>query len=164
MSPDGCTIRFARASDVPEMSRLFAELGYDVPVEVLTQRLNAFHEAGEKAIVAEDASSPGDLLGLATLHLTPVLHRAGPVGRVSALVVDETMRGRGIGRALMQRAEQWAAERGCVLMEVTSNMRRADAHRFYETSGYERTSYRFAKVPRAAEAPLTDAVSHQTEG
>lgn len=136
------------------MSRLFAELGYDVPVDALVQRLQAFHAPGEGVLVAEDPSSPGRLVGTATLHLTPVLHRAGPVGRVSALVVDEAMRGKGIGRALMQAAEQWAAERDCVLMEVTSNMRRGDAHRFYEGLGYERTSYRFARVPRPADVPL----------
>jgi GNAT superfamily N-acetyltransferase len=130
------------------MARLFAELGYDMPAEILATRLAAFHDAGEKALVAEASSSSGRLVGTATLHLTPVLHRAGPVGRVSALVVDERERGHGIGRALMRAAEQWAAEHGCVLMEVTSNMRRADAHRFYERLGYERTSFRFARVPR----------------
>lgn len=140
------------------MARLFAQLGYEIPVDVLAKRMTAFHEAGEMALVADDASSPGHLLGTATLHLTPVLHRAGPVGRVSALVVDETRRGQGIGRSLMRAAEQWAAERGCVLMEVTSNMRRADAHGFYEGLGYERTSFRFATVPRTADG------LHMTEG
>jgi GNAT superfamily N-acetyltransferase len=146
--PGGYSIRFARATDVTELARLFGELGYDIPVDVLATRMAAFQDAGEEAIVAEDEASPVHLLGAATLHLTPVLHRAGPVGRVSALVVEERARGRGIGRALMRAAEQWAAERGCVLMEVTSNMRRADAHRFYEGLGYERTSFRFATVPR----------------
>jgi len=146
--PAGCTIRLARPSDVTEMARLFAELGYEIPVDVLATRMATFSDAGEVALVAENDSSPAHLLGAATLHRTPVLHRAGPVGRVSALVVDETMRGRGIGRALMQAAERWAVERGCILMEVTSNMRRADAHSFYEALGYERTSFRFARVPR----------------
>ena len=158
MSSTECAIRSAGSSDVAEMARLFGQLGYEIPVDVLAKRMTAFHEAGEMALVAEDPSSSGRLLGTATLHLTPVLHRAGPVGRVSALVVDETMRGRGIGRAMMRAAEQWAAERGCVLMEVTSNMRRADAHRFYEGLGYERTSFRFATVPRAGDASL-----HPTE-
>jgi GNAT superfamily N-acetyltransferase len=79
-----------------------------------------------------------------------VLHRAGPVGRVTALVVEASSRGCGIGRALMEAAERWTAEQGCVLIEVTSNQRRVDAHRFYEKLGYERTSFRFSRVPRAA--------------
>jgi len=149
------SIRFAHHADVPELMRLFIELGYEIPPGVLAARLEAFDRAGEKALVAADESTSGRLLGAATLHATPVLHRAGPVGRVTALVVDANHRGRGIGRALMEAAEEWAAEQGCVLMEVTSNQRRADAHEFYEGIGYERTSFRFARVPRAA-APSTD--------
>lgn len=146
-------IRPARMSDVPELVRLFSELGYEILPDVLAERLTSFHAAGERALVASDDSSPTRLLGVATLHATPVLHRAGPVGRVTALVVDAGHRGRGIGRALMEAAERWAAEQGCVLVEVTSNRRRADAHGFYEGLGYERTSFRFARVPRAALQP-----------
>lgn len=143
------SIRFARMSDVPELARLFSELGYDIPSGTLAERLSAFQGAGEQALVAADDSSPTRLLGVATLHVTPVLHRAGPVGRVTALVVDASLRGCGIGRVLMEAAERWTAEQGCVLIEVTSNQRRADAHAFYERLGYERTSFRFARVPRA---------------
>jgi GNAT superfamily N-acetyltransferase len=146
----GFSIRFARPSDVPELARLFGELGYDIPPATLAERLSAFHSAGEQALVAADDASSARLFGVATLHTTPVLHRAGPVGRVTALVVDASLRGRGIGRALMEAAERWTAERGCVLIEVTSNQRRADAHKFYEGLGYERTSFRFARVPGTA--------------
>jgi len=85
------------------------------------------------------------LLGVLTLHITPVLHRAGPVGRLTMLVVDESARGEGIGRALVTAAEAYFAERGCALVEVTSNKRRTDAHAFYERLGYQGTSERFAK-------------------
>ena len=146
------SIRFAEASDVPELARLFSELGYDIPPTELAKRLKTFHAAGEQALVASDIDSDR-LLGVATLHATPVLHRAGPVGRVTALVVDASVRGRGIGRALMSAAERWATELGCVLIEVTSNQRRVDAHKFYEGLGYERTSFRFARIPRASPLP-----------
>ena len=153
-------IRSARASDLPELVRLFSELGYEIAPDVLAKRWGAYTASGEQALVAADeGSSDGRLLGLATLHATPVLHRAGPVGRVTALVVDATLRGCGIGRALMAAAERWAAERGCVLLEVTSNQRRVDAHKFYEGLGFERTSFRFARAPRA-DAPPTATRDH----
>lgn len=156
-------IRPARASDLPELVRLFSELGYDIAPDVLAKRWEAFEGSGEHALVADEASQQGRLLGVATLHATPVLHRAGPVGRVTALVVDATFRGCGIGRALMAAAERWAAERGCVLLEVTSNQRRADAHKFYEGLGFERTSFRFARAPRADAEPTITATHDHTE-
>jgi ribosomal protein S18 acetylase RimI-like enzyme len=74
-----------------------------------------------------------------------VLHRPAPVGRISMMVVDEAHRGRGIGAQMVGEAERLLAEKGCGLVEVTSNNRRADAHRFWESNGYEKTSSRFAK-------------------
>ena len=156
------SIRSARASDLPELVRLFSELGYEIAPDVLAKRWGAYTASGEQALVAADASPNERLLGVATLHATPVLHRAGPVGRVTALVVDATLRGCGIGRALMAAAERWAAERGCVLLEVTSNQRRVDAHKFYEGLGFERTSYRFARAPRADAAPTLTASHDHT--
>ena len=46
---------------------------------------------------------------------------------------------------LVDAAEQWCRKKGCKLIEVTSNDRRADAHAFYRHMGYERTSIRFFK-------------------
>jgi len=65
-------------------------------------------------------------------------------------VVDVPVRGRGVGRALVSAAEEVLAGEGCGLLEITSNVRRADAHAFYERLGYERTSFRFAKVVASA--------------
>lgn len=139
---DSFVVRRADSSDVNELARLFAALGYPVTAELLGDRFHAYSTAGEHAFVAEGNDA---LLGALTVHTTPVLHRPTYVGRITALIVDESARGRGVGRALVAAAEQHLAERGCALIEVTSNQRRADAHAFYETLGYERTSLRFAK-------------------
>ena len=62
------------------------------------------------------------------------------------LMVDEALRGRGIGAVLVRAAEEALAEQGCHMVEVTSHARRTEAHRFYEQLGYERTSVRLAKT------------------
>lgn len=136
-------VRELHRTDVQHLIPLLAELGYPVDETTLAKRFDAFAEQGEKALVAE---RDGRIIGLLTLHVTPVLHRAGSVGRITTLVVEEAHHGQGVGRALVDDAERQLWEKGCVLIEVTSNKKRTDAHAFYEKLGYEQTSYRFAKT------------------
>ncbi|HEY7394363.1 MAG TPA: GNAT family N-acetyltransferase [Gemmatimonadaceae bacterium] len=135
-------IRDANAADVPALAALVAELGYPTPEATMAVRLDAMIDAGEKVLVAE---RDGDVVGLLTLHVTPVLHRPTAVGRLTALVVAERARGAGVGRSLVAAAEHILAARGCALIEVTSNQRRTDAHAFYQRLGYDVTSLRFKK-------------------
>lgn len=138
-------VREARAEDADALAGLLAELGFPAAGGEVAPRLHALIDAGELVLVAE---SDGLVAGLATVHITPVLHRPTCVGRLTALVVSELKRGQGIGRALVEAAERLVAERGCALIEVTSNRRLADAHAFYERLGYEVTSLRFKKILR----------------
>ena len=143
-----CTIRDAVIGDAPEMARLLTLLGHPTSQDEIIHRWAAFSAGGSGALVAERPD--GALAGLATLHVTPVLHRPRPVGRITSLVVDTALRGQGLGRRLVEAAEAVLAAQGCGLLEVTSNLRRADAHAFYERIGYERTSYRFQRALAAA--------------
>jgi len=149
-SPPAFTVREAMPDDAAEVARLFGELGYPTPAEVMAERMRAYAAAGETALVADDgvARAGRRLLGVLTIHITPVLHRAGAVGRLTSLVVEESARGRGVGRALVAAAEARFEAAGCVLAEVTSNKSRADAHAFYERLGYVGTSFRFGKPLR----------------
>ena len=145
--PQSIAIRDASAADAAEVARLLALLGHTAPPGNHAARLAAHLALGERVLVASRspaASAP--LLGVATLHVTPMLHRAGPVGRITALVVDDDARGQGVGRALVDAAESQLATQGCPLIEITSNRQRTDAHAFYERLGYTATSFRFAKT------------------
>jgi GNAT superfamily N-acetyltransferase len=61
------------------------------------------------------------------------------------MVVASSARRQGIGRALIEAAEERMIQRGCGLVEVTSNVKLRAAHAFYAKMGFERTSHRFAK-------------------
>ena len=136
-------IRSASAADAAGLVPLLAELGYPTREAVLATRLAKLVRGGESVFVAEER---GALLGVLTVHVTPVLHRPRPVGRLTMLVVASHARGRGVGRALVTHAEGVLAASGCGLVEVTSNQRRSDAHAFYARLGYEVTSLRFKKA------------------
>jgi GNAT superfamily N-acetyltransferase len=144
MSVPTVNLRTATPGDAAEIARLLGMLGYPTEAASLATRWAKWRAGGSAAIVAGGLS--GALLGVVTLHTTIVLHRPKPIGRITALVVDESARGRGIGRALVAAAEGAALREGCGMLEVTSNMRRVEAHAFYEKLGYDRSSYRFMKV------------------
>ena len=140
----GMKIRNVKVDDAAQVTPLLEELGYEWRTEQVAQRIAAFLANGERGLVAEDAD--GKLLGLLTLHITHVLHRGGPVGRLTTMVVSESARGKGVGRALVDAGEEYLRESGCVMIEVTSNKSRTGAHAFYKALGYDETSVRFAKV------------------
>ncbi|GAB3374447.1 hypothetical protein GCM10027431_27000 [Lysobacter rhizosphaerae] len=140
MEPDSLPkVRPAEPGDSVALSELFGELGFPCSPHEVLDRLGA---AEDMALVA---TLEGRIAGVITTNVMPVLHRPMPVGRISALVVAQDNRGLGIGRVLVTAAEALLASRGCGLVEVTSNFRLERAHGFYESVGYEATSYRFKK-------------------
>jgi ribosomal protein S18 acetylase RimI-like enzyme len=74
-----------------------------------------------------------------------MLQYPSPILRVTALVVDRRARRRGVGKLLMEHAEQMGSAAGCEFVELTSAMDRAEAHAFYRGIGYEPNSLRFRK-------------------
>ena len=140
--PAPLRVREAMPRDAAALAGLIGELGYEVTEAEVRKRLAALRKGGEPPLVADRDG----IIGCLTWHVRIMLHRPRPVGRISMMVVTERARGAGVGGALIEAAEARFRELGCGLVEVTSNMKRMRAHAFYERRGYERTSYRFAKL------------------
>jgi GNAT superfamily N-acetyltransferase len=135
-------LRDARAADAPRLVELIRILGHEIDEKSLRKNITVMKKTGELPLVATLGKQ---VVGLCGVSARVMIHRAAPIGRISPLVVAEEAQGHGIGRMLVDAAEEWCRKRGCKLMEVTSNDRRAQAHAFYRHMGYERTSIRFAK-------------------
>jgi predicted N-acetyltransferase YhbS len=135
-------IRPAEPRDSAVLARLIGHLGYQVTADQVAERLATMQADGQVVLVAE---LDGRVIGCLSTSIMRVLHRPAPVGRISMMVVDEALRNRGVGAALVRAAERSLAERGCYMVEVTSHVRRTEAHRFYERLGYEHTSVRLAR-------------------
>ena len=137
-------IRDAQRRDIPQLARLFNELGHPIDEASISSNWDDWENAGNVAIVAEQAD--GSILGVITLHHMRVLHRPYLDGRITSLIVTASVRGQGIGRALVTAAESRLVEQGCELIEITSNAKLTETHAFYEHLGYAKTSVRLAKV------------------
>ena len=61
---------------------------------------------------------------------------ARPVGYVEGWFVAESHRGRGIGRALLQAAENWARQQGCREMASDADIDNTLSHRVHQASGF----------------------------
>jgi len=135
-------IREAKPSDAPRLVELIHFLGHEIDEKAVRRNLKALGKTGELPLVA---SLDKRVVGMCGVGHRIVIHRSAPLGRITALVVAEEAQRHGIGRMLVEAAEERMRDAGCKLVEVTSNDRRTAAHAFYRHLGYERTSIRFAK-------------------
>jgi GNAT superfamily N-acetyltransferase len=136
------TIRDAEARDAEAIAALLGQLGYPASADALPARLERLRIVGDRVIVAD---LDGAVVGLAQLHVSPTLEYERPAAKLAALVVDESRRGQGVGRALVEAMEAEARARRCELLFLTTAARREDAHDFYHRVGLEETGKRFAK-------------------
>ena len=127
--------RLAQTSDAAALNDLLQQLGYPQgDAETTAGRIQTWGD--DPASAAYVAEADGQVLGVIAVHTCPFFERAGSWGRIVALVIDEHARGKGVGGQLVAAAEEFAINRGCLRMEVTSNDRRTDAHAFYQARGY----------------------------
>ena len=134
------------AVDVKPVAALSVQLGYPVSeIELQDRFLRITATNGNGIFVA--LNNAQTVIGWMHVHVVDRLE-VGRYADIGGIVVAETMRGRGAGRALMLCAETWAREQGFDRVKLSSGAHRADAHAFYEHIGYRniRTSYRFEKI------------------
>lgn len=79
----------------------------------------------------------GETVGCFQLSYLPGLMRRGMWrGQIELVHVSAANQGRGIGSEMMRWALERCRERGCGMIQLTSNKKRLDAHRFYERLGF----------------------------
>jgi GNAT superfamily N-acetyltransferase len=137
--------RPATAADLPLMVRLSVE-GSVIPTDDDITAADPRYAAAFAAIDADPnhelwiVERDGVPAGSFQLSFIPgIPMRGGWRGLIENVQVDASQRGGGIGGEMMRWAIERCRERGCVLVQLTSNKKRLDAHRFYERLGFEAT-------------------------
>ncbi|HYX89262.1 MAG TPA: GNAT family N-acetyltransferase [Gaiellaceae bacterium] len=139
----GLTIRDARPADSRALAALIGQLGYPASAAAVARRVERLRASeADRLVVAE---VDGEVVGVAAVHTSLSVEYDEPAAKLSAIVVDERHRRRGIGEALVAAMETEARRRGCCLLFLTTAERRDDAHAFYRRLGFEDTGRRFAK-------------------
>jgi GNAT superfamily N-acetyltransferase len=146
--------RRARREDVSAIVRLLADDPLGTARE--TSAAAELPEAYWRAFDAIDADPrqllvvtelEGRVVGTLQLSFIPSLtYRGGERAQVEAVRIEAGSRGRGVGRAMVLWAIQQARLRGCRLVQLTTDRRRPDALRFYESLSFS-ASHTGLKLP-----------------
>ena len=146
MKTDPVTFRRAASGDLETIVALLA----DDPIGGGRENPGAQLDAGYRDAFAAIERDPNQLLavadrggrviGVLQLSFIPGLTRRGLWrGQIEGVRVATGERGSGIGRAMLLWAVEECRKRGCGLVQLTSDKRRTDAHRFYEALGFRAT-------------------------
>ncbi|WGD30986.1 GNAT family N-acetyltransferase [Ancylobacter sp. WKF20] len=111
----------ADPADFADYEQAFAEIAADPRATLYVARLG------------------GRVVGTFQLMMMRALTRHGArLAIAEAVQVDPDLRGQGVGAAMMEFAIAEAKRRGASSLQLVSNKKRLDAHRFYERLGFEK--------------------------
>jgi ribosomal protein S18 acetylase RimI-like enzyme len=88
-----------------------------------------------RLLVAREPDEAGPIVGVLCLAVYRV--PTGLRSIIEDVIVDESMRRRGIAEALMRRAIELAREAGAEGVSLTSNPQREAANKLYQSMGFE---------------------------
>jgi GNAT superfamily N-acetyltransferase len=141
----GLVARRAQRADLPRLLELLADdvlgknrEGVGSDDVAYAQAFDVIDSDRNQCLLVAEVD--GSIAGMLQITFIPGLSRRGAWrANIEAVRVDSQLRSRGIGGWLIERAIDLARERGCRLVQLTSDKRRADAHRFYGRLGFSAT-------------------------
>ncbi|MGD1852603.1 MAG: GNAT family N-acetyltransferase [Cyanophyceae cyanobacterium] len=140
------SIRPAATEDLPEVLRLYYQSGVDADSGMRVSDGEQFFERIQQYpnyslwIAGLERKTVGTF---ALLVMDNLVHHGAPAGIVEGVAVDPAFQGRGIGRQMKEVAIAQCRAAGCYKMSLSTNLKRKDAHAFYESLGFEKHGYSF---------------------
>ncbi|WP_371928745.1 GNAT family N-acetyltransferase [Rossellomorea sp. KS-H15a] len=112
---------------------------YEHPLpESYIQAFNAIDTDPNNELVV--ACQGEEVVGVQQITFTPYLtHQGGWRATIEGVRTSASVRGEGVGTKMIQWAIARAEERGCHLIQLTTDKQRPDALRFYERLGFKAT-------------------------
>jgi len=137
------TFRLARKGDLAEIVALLVDDPLGATRESGQGSLHAYEQAfaeidsdpNNMVYVAEDG---GAVIGcLQVTFIANLSFEGGRRALIEAVRIADSHQGQGLGRDIMNYVINIARERGCKIVQLTSNNQRSDAIKFYEQLGFQ---------------------------
>jgi len=120
--------------DATAVNLLSHQLGYPLSLQQTLQNITAVLASKDHtAFVADHENKIVGWIGASLAIMIEVM----PHCEINGLVIDESCRGKGIGKLLIDRVKQWAKEKENNRLTLRCNVKRIDAHKFYEHLGFK---------------------------
>jgi ribosomal protein S18 acetylase RimI-like enzyme len=137
MEERGIQVRPARGEDAAAVARLLHDFNLEFlepspGVEALTETVSRLRQSGEITVLLAGTGPDG----VALLRFRPALWSNGLEAYLQELYVVPELRGRGIGRALLQRAMDLSRERGADGIDLNTGETDTAARGLYESMGF----------------------------
>jgi N-acetylglutamate synthase-like GNAT family acetyltransferase len=141
-------VRRAATDDVAAIENLYCELVSDPLVRVLPGQVAALADSPTSFLLVVEAGRA--VCATALLTICPdAMYGAQPFGVIENIIVTEPMRGRGIGRLLLEHVEELAITHHCTKLMLLSGATRKAAHAFFHRNGFTSdTKHAFVKYRR----------------
>ena len=111
--------------------------GHEYPTDKTAQRLACLlQRESDRIYVAEVDGVVAGYVHVADYELTYY----DPMKNIMSIAVDKRFQGRGIGKQLLLKAEEWCIAEGACGIRLVSGANREDAHAFYIKMGYTQRS------------------------
>lgn len=131
-------IRKAKIEDSARIKEPIKQLGYDLTVEQVEKKVKAYLSQDMYEIFV--AEEKGIVLGcITTITYESFCFKNGCCMHIETLIIEQNVRGKGVGNKLIEAVEEYAQSHNCDYIELlTLNSRRKDGtHNFYEKLGYQ---------------------------
>lgn len=141
--------REINTADAPEVAEICkSALGYDINVESVKRQIAKLtNDKEQHIIIGYEDENTRKIIGFVHAQMYESFYSNLGLN-ILGLAVNPDFQGKGIGKKLMSKLENYAVDNNISFIRLNSAMKREDAHNFYEHIGYtcDKVQKRFIKV------------------
>lgn len=135
-------IRLAQLGDIYPIAELLVQLGYDTAPSKIEHMVSKPSSGNDEILVG---ILDGSVVAVMSLIYFDYFPSAEKICRITAIVVDEDIRGSGIGTKLIEHAKVQALAKKCKVLEITTSLKREKTQEYYESIGFQKSSFKYVQ-------------------
>jgi N-acetylglutamate synthase-like GNAT family acetyltransferase len=135
-------VRKATIIDLPKILELYKELNpEDEELDLVTAQSIWKNSESKNSVTYLVAFDNNDIVGTCNIAIIDNLTRSGrPYAIIENVITSVKSRRKGIGKELIEKAVELAQSSNCYKVILLSSSKRSEAHKFYESIGFNSNS------------------------